>query len=105
MQIPADTEISVVGDCDRLLVIPDSDHPRNRTKDFLACNLHAVVDLGEQGRLQIEARIVAIEDLSAPMELRTLVLANRDVSQVLIKLALIDNRSDMGTGLQGIVND
>ena len=58
-----------------------------------------------QGRLQIEARIVAIENLSAPMELRTLVLANRDVPQVLIKLVLIHHWSHMCTRLQCIVND
>ena len=62
-------------------------YPGHRTKDFLACNPHAVVNLGEQRRLQIEAGIVAVENLAAPVELRALLLAEGDIAKVLIKLA------------------
>jgi hypothetical protein len=47
----------------------------HRTKDFLARNPHAVVNLGEQRRPQIEAGIVAVENLAARVELRALVLS------------------------------
>ena len=76
------SEISVVGGRDRLLVVLDLDHAGHWTEDFLPRNPHAVVDPGEQGRLQIEAGRLPIENLAAPMELRTLVLANGDVPQV-----------------------
>src|SRR5260221_10300977 len=62
------TEIGVVGDRNRLVVIFDLDYACHRTKDFLARNPHAVVNLGEQRRLQIEAGIVAVENLAAPVE-------------------------------------
>src|SRR5882762_6945894 len=83
------TEIGVVGDRDRLVVLFDLDHRSHRTKDFLSRNPHAVVNLGEQRRLQIEAGIVAVENLAAPVELRALLLAEGDIAKVLIGASLI----------------
>ena len=59
------SEISVVGGRDRLLVVLDLDHTGHWTEDFLARNPHAVVDPGEQGRLQIEAGRLPVENLAA----------------------------------------
>src|SRR6267143_2947075 len=98
------TEIGVVGDRDRLVVLFDLDHRSHRTKDFLARNPHAVVNLGEQRRLQIEAGIVTVENLAAPVELRALLLAEGDIAKVLIKLAPIDHRPYMRAGPQCVVD-
>ncbi len=49
-------ELGVVGNRQRFLVILHPDHRRHRPEDLLAGDAHLVVHLGEQRRLQEEAR-------------------------------------------------
>ena len=60
----------------------------------------SLLDLGEQRRRQIEAGRVAVQQLAAGDELGALVLADLDVRQVLVELALVDDRADLRAGLQ-----
>ena len=89
---------------ERLVVVLDADDGGDRAENLLAGDAHVVVDLGEQRGLQIVAGRVAVETLAAPIELGALVLADRDVAQVLVELALVDHRADMGAGLQRVVD-
>ena len=60
----------------------------------------ALLDLGEQRRRQIEAGRFALQQLAAGDELGALLLADLDVLQVLVELALVDDRADLRAGLR-----
>ena len=98
-------ELGVVGDRQRLVVVLDADDVGDRPEDLLARDAHLVGRLGEQRRLQVEAGRLAVEQLAAPGELGALVLGDLDVLQVLVELALVDDRADMRAGLERVVDD
>ena len=89
----------------RLVVVLDADHRRDRPEDLLADDAHRVGGLGEQRRLQVEAGRFAVQPLAAEGELGALLTADVDVALVLVELALVDHRADLGAGLQRIVDD
>ena len=99
-----EAELGVVGDAQRLLVVPDPHDRRDRAEDLLAVDAHPVVGLGEQCRLQIKAVGLAREPLAAEGELGPLVPADAEIAQVLIELGLIDHRADLGALLDGVVD-
>ena len=99
------TEFGVIGQSQRFLVIGDPLHGSDGPENFLAGHAHRLSDMGEQSRLQIEAGIVAFQHLAAPMQGCAFITADLKIFQILIQLALVDHRSDMGACFQGVVND
>lgn len=55
------SEISIVGDTDRLLEILDANDRSNRANHFLAVYAHGVVGFSDQGRLEKPAATVALD--------------------------------------------
>ena len=87
MAVPAESPNGVsFAVVERLLVILDADHGRHRSKNLLARDTHLIGRLGEEGWLQIEAQVLAVEPLAAPMQPRALALAYIEITQVLIEL-------------------
>ena len=76
----------------------------HRSKNFLARDPHLVADVGKQRRLQIEAGRIPVETLAAESEFRPLILADADIFEILIQLALINDGTDIGTGLDGVID-
>jgi hypothetical protein len=100
-----EAEIGVVGEVERLVVVLGAGDRGDRPKDLLAGDAHAVVDVREQGRRQVEAGAVALQELAAGGEGGALVLADLDVGEVLVELVLVDHGADMRALLEGVVDD
>jgi hypothetical protein len=97
-------KLGVVRGRQRFGIILDPDDRRHRPKDFLARDPHLVAHVGEQCRLQIEAGRLAVEALAAEGELGAFILADADIFEILIQLALIDDGADIGTGLHRVID-
>ncbi len=97
-------ELGVVRGNQCLRIIVDANHGRDRPKDFLARDPHRVDHVGEQRRLQIEAGRLAPKALAAEGELCALFPAYREIFQILVELALINHRTDVGAGLDCIID-
>src|SRR5882757_7724215 len=79
-----ETELGVVGDRQRLVVVLGADDRGDRSKNLLTRDAHIVVGLGEQRRLEVMAGRLALEQLAAPGELGAFVLADLDITQILV---------------------
>ena len=55
--------------------------------------------------MQIEARVLAVELLAAPMQPRALALAHIEITQVLIELNSHDHRAHFRPGFQRIIDN
>ena len=97
-------ELGVVGERERLVVVLRADHARDRAEDLLAVDAHRVRRLGEERGRQVVAVGRALQPLAADDELRALALADLEVLQVLLELALVDDRPDVGAGEQRVVD-
>ena len=76
----------------------------HRPEDFLAGDAHLVGRFGEQRRLQVVARRLALQQFAAGGELGAFLLADLDVVGVLLELARIDHRADLDALLQRIAD-
>src|SRR3569832_1802114 len=95
-------ELGVVGERQRLVVVLGADHAHHRPEDLLAVDAHARLRFREEGRREIEARRargVLLDALATGHQLRALALADRQVLEVLVQLAFVDHRADVGAGL------
>ena len=97
-------EIRVVRHRQGLLVILDADHARDRAEHFLAAEAHLVRAFREERGLEIEAGILAVQPLAAPMQLRAFRAAERDIALVDFELFRVDHRADMRAGLECIIH-
>ena len=106
VQMPEDRPNGVsLATCERLVVVLDPDDAGHRPENLLAVDAHLGRRLGEERRLQVEARRRAVQPLAAPGELGALLLADLDVALVLVELALVDDRADLRALLQRVVDD
>src|SRR5258706_5070545 len=94
----------VVRDRERLLVVLHADHRGDRAEDLLAIDRHARLRVHEERRLEVVPLGRALQALAARGELRALLLAELDVLQVLLELARVDDRADVGAFFQGVVD-
>ena len=97
-------ERRVVGDCQCLIVILHPHHRCHRPEHLLAVDAHAVSRLGEQRRLQVETVSLALDQISAESELAAFFRRRFDVHQVLVELALVHHRADVGTLLERVID-
>ena len=97
-------ERRVVGGGQRLVIVFHADHGSDRAEDLFAVDTHRVVRVGEQRRRQVVARRVALHAVAAGGQGGAFAAADVQVLQVLRKLALVDDRADVGAGLARIVD-
>ena len=88
-------KFGIVGQCQRFIIITGRDDAGNRPEYFLARDAHGIAGVGKQCRLQIKAGIFAIQAFATKGEFGTILSACIDIINVLIKLFLINNRTDM----------
>ena len=98
-------ELGIVRDIERLVVVLRAGHRGDGAKNLLPGDPHPVVDIGEKRRRHVETWTVAVEKFAAGDERRALVLTDLEIGQVLVELALIDDRADMGARLERVVDD
>src|SRR6516164_8132012 len=98
-------EWRVVGDRERLVIVLHLDDARDRPENFLPIDAHLGLGVGEERRLQIKAGGCALQPLATESEPSPLLLADSDVALVLIKLALVDDRTDVGAVAKRIIDD
>src|SRR5438105_15809881 len=91
-----ESEIGIVGHCERFAVVLDLDHAGYRTEYFLARAAHGVGCPGQQRRREIVTLLGALQRFAAVSKRRTFALADADVIQVLLELRLVDDRADIG---------
>src|SRR5439155_7694067 len=93
-----------IGDAQRLVIGLDLDDRRDRREDLLAIDAHVVPGANEQRRRQIVALGVAVEELAAPGKLGIFLAPDVEIFEVLGKLALIDNRSNLSPILERMID-
>src|SRR5690606_12470611 len=82
-----------------------ADDRGHRPENLLAIDAHVVRGLGEQRRLQIEARRLAVETFAAIDEVGAFLAADLEIFLVLFELLLVDYGADMGALLERVVDD
>ena len=90
----------VVGDRDRLLLVPELDHRQHRPEHLLLGDAHAVVDAGEDGRLHeiLAAALLLARGSAAQHALGSFPFRNVDVGEDLLVLRRRRHRPDLGLG-------
>ena len=81
----------------------DFDQRGDRPEDFFLRDRHAVVDLGEQRRVDVEAR--PVRHVAAKLELRALFAAFGDVTQHPFVLLLRHQRSHVRLGIERVTGN
>src|SRR3984957_19102048 len=98
-----ESEVGVVGDGQRFVVVPYPDYRGDRAENLFPIDLHPIVRVGEQGRRQVEAGRVALENFTTD-ETRTFATANAEIAKIGIELPLIDGRTYIGTRLESVTD-
>src|SRR4051795_12984147 len=97
-------EVRVVGDAQGLVIGIDLDDGGDRAEYLFPVDAHAVARVHEQRRRQIVALSVAVEKLAAPGEFGSLLAPYVEIFEILRELALVDDRADLRSLLEGVVD-
>ena len=92
----------VVCDRDGLVLAPVRDHREHRPEDLFLRDLHRVVDVGEDRRLDEEALAKALRRVPAADRPRALLLARSEVPRDPVALPRADDGPDVRGGVQRI---
>lgn len=96
------TVVGGVGNANRILLILELLDRADRSEDLLLDDLHVLIDVGEDSRLDVVALVA--ETLATGDHLGTVLLAGLDVAHDAVKLELGDLRSLEGVLGEGVAN-
>ena len=101
----AEAVVGVVGDGDGLLLAVVGDDRQDRAEDLLLGDLHVVVDVGEDGRLDVPALGEVRRTAATGDDAGTGGLAGLEVALDAGPLALGHERADLGGGVERVADD
>jgi hypothetical protein len=96
-QIRREPVAHVIGDGERFLLVGERDHGQHRPEDFLLRDPHGVV------RPEIERRaheVALLARAPAADDRRAFLLGGFDIGQNLLDVARVDQRADLGRGIE-----
>src|SRR5580704_12522536 len=102
----AEAVVRVVGDLDCVVVPVVRDHDEHRPENLLLGDLHLVVDVGEDGRLDVPTlgEVAAARAPAADGHRRALFASAVEVALDTRPLPLGDDRPDLGRGVHGVTD-
>src|SRR5207237_3732632 len=89
---------------ERFVVILDANHRRDRPEDLFARDAHIVASLGKERRREIVTVVLPLEPLAAEHERRAFLTADVEIREILIELALIHDRTNVGARRERVVD-